>query len=115
MLFSIIYRISFLTYQEKRLIHQPLLMEQVSWLKKSLLNSTITLNNGNQLYKINAGNDKILAYYIGYILFSNYTNPKGESYMLEQLQNIFPYLSKYGYKTIFVFGRYVKKTIISRI
>ena len=75
--------------------------------KKNRCNSLLNLNNGNQL----AGNDKILAYYIGYILFSNYTNTQGESYMLQQIQNIFPYLSKYGYETTFVIDGYKQQYV----
>lgn len=76
----------------------------------SLLSLQITVNNNgqyNQMAMNNNGqphqkhviNDKILTYYIGYILFSNDQQTQGFN-KLFTLKTIFPWLQKYSYNLL---------------
>ncbi|MBR1429386.1 MAG: hypothetical protein IJ590_03985 [Rickettsiales bacterium] len=61
----------------------------------NLLQLQIPVNNNNgQSWNILAGNDKILAYYIGYILFSNDPQTQGFG-RLFAIHTIFPWVRKY--------------------
>ena len=61
----------------------------------NILQLQIPVNNNNgQSWNILAGNDKILKYYIGYILFSNDPQTQGFG-RLFAIRTIFPYVRKY--------------------
>ena len=62
----------------------------------AILQWQISVNNNGQLLYIPAGSDKIIAYYIGYILFSNDTNTQAFG-RLFAIQTIFPWAKKYSY------------------